>query len=1546
MSPISAAPDSSVAVVGMAVLLPRAPDLDTYWSNLVGGIDAISDCPSWRWDPEYYAPADAGTDPAGGGISCRRGGFVDEHAVVDVTRFGLAPSCVADAEPDHLLALAVAAEAVEDAGGRDRLGPADRVGVIIGRGGYTAASTIRFLDRVRGSRQLARTFAEVFPDAPDAADLLRQTFGAPGGQIQQESATSPLSNLCASRIANRLDLGGPAYTLDAACASSLLAVDQAVGELTRGRCDVVLAGGVHHVHEAAFWTGFSQLGALSRSQTIRPFDRRADGTLLGEGTGVVVLKRLADAERHGDRIYAVIRGIGVASDGRGTALLAPNPDGQARAVTAAWRAAGLDPTQPGQLGLLEAHGTATTVGDRAELHSLGEVFGGPAHEIAPALGSVKSMIGHAMPAAGIAGLVKAALAVYHGIIPPTLNCEEPSPELQVSRFRVTPTAEPWPDLPTGVPRRAGVNAFGFGGINSHVVLEQAPGEVIRAAIGWPGLAGRPPGAGVPVASVREPDRILRLAAPTVEALLDQVELLDRAARPPAVEGLLDGPVRLGLMDPAPERLQLARRILQRGEPWRGARDVWFTDQPLHGPATPSRLAFVFPGLEGDFAPRTQSLGRRFDHSRSADGDVLAGDGLGPGGLATNALGEWLDALLRSCGVVPDDVAGFSLGEWTAMRTVGVLPEDAVQRLTRFLARNAMPSVDVAFAIVAIDAETLSPHLERFPGVVISHESSPRQTVVCGPDDALTALLSWCREQRIMTTTVPIRSGFHTPSMAPQLAAIDAFVGSLGEARARLWSTTLAAPAPGPEPELRGVFLRHLVEPVRWHRTVTEMYGAGVRAFVQVGVGQLGVLVADSLAGSPALIVSAASNNRDILHQLGTVLTGLWVEGWPVEPEQVTRPAAARSTTMSRIDLGTPFRSLDTPTRQQLRASVRPFAGCPDGPAARSVAALESALGELTTSDSAILTEGLLSFLHTTSDSATQVLQAATGSATGTGRGSAAGTGSPGATAVEPAAPVPATLPVSVETMPYLRDHCFFRQRPDWPDEADLWPVMPATTAVHHMLELAGAAAGGRPAVLLENLRLLRWLSAVPATDVDLTVRQVGPERWQVRLGDYSGSEVTTAHRYPAEAPQPWQIDLATEGVTEHTAQQLYERRILFHGPAFRGIREVTGIGPAHIRGVLVAPGTPGALLDSAGQLFGYWIMQTLTTRSRVLPAGIRRLELFGPHPEPGCTVECLVRIDAVTEETVEAGVQLLVGGRVWAQAEGWLDRRFDDDASGLDVVAWAERRVLSQARPEGWFLMHERWFEAASRELAARRWLGSAEREHAQRLPGLQRRAHLLGCIAVKDAVRSLMWADGAGDIFPAEIQVTSTGDSTWARGVHGRCVPPLQIALAQEPQLAVALVRPAQKGSGAGPGTDIPPGTGIALELVPPSPTVTGGIIPEVSGPTASARQEGDRDSRVRARLKAGLRAARRAVASAAGVDAEEVDPLAVPEGTVVPASDADAELVMPVRLRRGQAGRTEYSDGRTEYSVGLRCVVSPPDDWPSSPRATRREYVVAWTR
>ncbi|TDC60032.1 hypothetical protein E1200_31180 [Actinomadura sp. GC306] len=466
-----------IAIVGAGAVFPGAGSAAELWRNVLAGHDAITEVPARRWDPAlYYDPGAYGREPESDRFYCRRGGFVDDLATFDPARFGIPPAAVRAMEPDQLLALRTAGDAIEDAGGTERLPDRAAIGVVIGRGGHLTPGAARFEQRVGTSHQIAAVLAELVPElAGSRLEEIRRAFCDRLGPDAPDASTGLVPGFAASRIAQGFDLRGPAYTLDAACASALLAVEHAVRALRCGHADAMLAGAVHHSHHATVWSALSRLRALSPSETIRPFDRAADGTLLAEGTGIVLLKRLSDAERAGDRIHAVILGTGSSSDGRAPGLLDPVVDGQVLAVERAWRDAGLDPAEPGALGLVEAHGTGTPAGDEAELATLRRVFGAAGPPIG--LGTVKSMIGHAMAAAGIAGLIKTACALRDGVLPPTLHVADPHPALAGTRLRPVREAAEW-ERGDG-PRRAVVNAFGFGGANAHVILEEPPSGGVR-----------------------------------------------------------------------------------------------------------------------------------------------------------------------------------------------------------------------------------------------------------------------------------------------------------------------------------------------------------------------------------------------------------------------------------------------------------------------------------------------------------------------------------------------------------------------------------------------------------------------------------------------------------------------------------------------------------------------------------------------------------------------------------------------------------------------------------------------------------------------------------------------------------------------------------------------------------------------------------------------------------------------------------------------------------------------------------------------------------
>ncbi|MCC3775001.1 nitronate monooxygenase, partial [Streptomyces sp. UNOB3_S3] len=482
-----------IAVIGMACVFPQAPDLPAFWGNVLSGTDAVTEVPPERWDPSvHHGPQATAHDVS----ASKWGGFLPQIPF-DPLRYGIPPASLPAVEPVQLLALETAARALADAGYDRRAMPRDRTCVIFG--------------------------AEAGSDSADAA-ALRAVLPSYLGRLPEELAarlpaltedTFPgmLANVIAGRIANRLGLGGANYTVDAACASSLAAVDAACAQLRGGAADLALCGGADLHNGIKDYLLFSSVRALSPTGRCRPFDAGADGIALGEGVACVVLKRLADAERDGDRVYAVIESVGSSGDGRSLGLTAPRREGQRAALERAYAQARISPSA---VGLVEAHGTGTPVGDRTELAALTDVFG--ASGAAPGscvVGSVKSQIGHTKCAAGLAGLIKTALAVHTGVRPPTLHLRRPDPawDADSSPFVFHDKPLPWA-RPAGQ-RVGGVSAFGFGGTNFHVVL-------------------RGHGTGAPPRSGHDvwPAELLVLrGADDARELLRLTELNDRSGRP-------------------------------------------------------------------------------------------------------------------------------------------------------------------------------------------------------------------------------------------------------------------------------------------------------------------------------------------------------------------------------------------------------------------------------------------------------------------------------------------------------------------------------------------------------------------------------------------------------------------------------------------------------------------------------------------------------------------------------------------------------------------------------------------------------------------------------------------------------------------------------------------------------------------------------------------------------------------------------------------------------------------------------------------------------
>jgi len=909
---------SDVAVVGMASVVPAAADVRTFWQNTLRGHDAISEVPADRWDWSLYYDADP---KAPDKIISRWGGFVPEIPF-DPLRYGMPPSSLPSIEPLHLLALEVVRAALEDAGYRDRPFPRERTAVVLGAGGGAAQLAMGYA--LRSYLPLLDT---VIPGA--GTDALAKC-GSLLPEWTEDSFPGILLNVAAGRIANRFDLGGANYTVDAACGSSLAAAALAVRELESGAADVVVLGGADTVQNPFTYLAFSKTHAFSPRGRCRPFDSGADGIVISEGVAVVVLKRLADAERDGDRIYSVIKGLGASSDGRAKGLTAPNYDGQVRALRRAYDKAGVS---PGTIGYVEAHGTGTAAGDQAEVDALKHVFREAGASTAGcALGSVKSLIGHTKCAAGLAGLINASLALHHRVLPPTIGVETPNPKADFpnSPFHLSTRARPWLRADPLTPRRAGVSAFGFGGTNFHAVLEAYEGDPTPAL---PPVLDRP----AELFVWRGADRA---------GLLEDLGRLERALAvgpvPPsrdlahalAVAAVAEAPAagpRLAIVAAAPDdllaKLRRAIRAVADGpaefhDPagiaydgvgrWAGAPVAFlFPGQGSQSPDMLGELAVHLPELLDAFEACDAALARRgrtpvgpkvFPPPAASAADAarqavaLAAPDVAQPALGAAAVG--LLAFLGSLGLEPDVLAGHSYGELVALHAAGAFPGDALAELSEARGRFLLAAVgDEPGAMAAVQAgpDALGPLLDDAPGVVIANRNGPAQTVVSGPVQAVTRVAAAAQALGLRARPLPVACAYHSPLVAGAAAPLAALAARLVEDAPGkpVYSNVTAAPYPADPAAVARQLGDHLASPVRFAEMVEAMHGDGARVFVEVGPGAvLTPLVASILVDRPHLALACDPPARKGLAGLLGTLGRLFAAGVAFDPRPLT---ASRST---------------------------------------------------------------------------------------------------------------------------------------------------------------------------------------------------------------------------------------------------------------------------------------------------------------------------------------------------------------------------------------------------------------------------------------------------------------------------------------------------------------------------------------------------------------------------------------------------------------------------------------------------------------------------
>ena len=825
------AADAPIAIVGMSGMFPGARDVDAYWENILESKYCITEVPADRWDLALYFDADPKTRDK---IYSRWGGFL-EPIEFDPLKYGMPPKAVGSIDPFQLLTLELVDRALRDAGYDRRWFDRENTSVFIGEAG---GGNLGQLYCVRSMLPM------ILSDVP--AEAMAQL-----PEWTEDSFPGLLPNVIAGRIANQFNLGGTNLSASAACAAGLAAVSLGMDELRCGKSRVSIVGAVDVAQNPYVYMSFSKTLALSPTGTPRCFDESADGIVISQGVGVVILKLLEDAERDGDRIYAVLRGLGSSSDGRGKSLTAPTSRGQLRALGRTYARAGFGLET---VGLFEAHGTGTVLGDRTEAETITVALreaGAPAKGCA--VGSVKSMIGHTKGCAGIASLIKVALALHHKVLPPTIGVTKPTAaELWEGDSPAYLNTELRPWVAPGHARRAAVSSFGFGGTNFHATLEEhRAAEPLTAAF----PSAQLPAelfcfAGASVAELRQRIDAARKAAAEPVALREQAHqaFLAERDRERGNADLRLAVVADSVQDLATKLERAHSRLAADPEAFLDPTGAYFSPLPL---ARNAKVAFIFPGqgsqrvdmlrdlallfgeLRDSFAVADRTLAGRLpraisqyvfppasfsEKERGSHMEALTRTDVTQPALG--AAGFGLYKVLRAFGVSPDMSAGHSVGEYVALAAAGVLREDSLYDLlwTRGSCMLAAAGED-AGTMMAIQAprETVASLIRDEAQVFPANFNAPRQTVVSGRRDRLEALQATFAKQGIEARLIPVGCGFHSPFVAEAAAAFAKALEPirLSPSRFPVYSNYLAGRFPEAEAEVREVLAEHLRHPVRF-----------------------------------------------------------------------------------------------------------------------------------------------------------------------------------------------------------------------------------------------------------------------------------------------------------------------------------------------------------------------------------------------------------------------------------------------------------------------------------------------------------------------------------------------------------------------------------------------------------------------------------------------------------------------------------------------------------------------------------------------------------
>lgn len=921
-----------IAVIGIGLRLPGSDSPEKFWRQILEKRSGIIPTPDERWGAVhlYYDSDPRVPDKTYSKI----GGFICDFNF-DPLKYRIPPTVAQKMDRTQKMAVACVADALTDAGLSPEALKGKRVGTVMGNS-MGGEITDLYAERIGLPRTLLRmreAMASANVDSSISEKILedfRGRFLAGLPEITEDSLPGELANVISGRIANVFNLEGPNFTVDAACASSMAAIMNAVSGLRSRTMDCAIAGGVDTSMQPSIFVKFCKIGALSPDGS-RPFDVAANGFVMGEGAGVMVLKRLSDALSSGDRIYGLILDVGSSSDGRGKGITAPNAAGQERAIRACLENSGV---HPATIGLIEAHGTSTAVGDKTELMILDKFFrNAGSRPGSVGIGSVKSQLGHLKAAAGSAGMIKAILSLYHRSLPPTINVTNPNPciDWDSSPLSLVTSSRPWKST-KGIPRRAGVSAFGFGGTNFHVVLQEySPGLRLVSS-------NRP--ASLPGIEFTKPDwpkpdnlnvsgEIWAIGGNNAEELIGKIETVLETINPSTYKTLASShrndcrsfQLRFGFasvdIETASKKLTSILEALQdpAKRAFLAARGVHFSEGKLS--KNLSGAAFLFPGQGSQYPYMLRDLCDRFpivaETFNEAD-NIMKGLGLkeisslvfpDPAVLAEPGTNDVLKdtqnlqpmiltadiaifRLLKQMGLHPVACAGHSLGEYAACVASGVFTfPDALKAVAvrgREMARVSIADPGLMMSIPA-DARLVEEVIAQVDGyVVAANKNSPKQTVISGETAAVKRAGELFRERGLEGTLIPVSAAFHSGVVAP---AREPFMKTLEKLSVSSPAIAIISNVtgdyypvgPGAPARIRDLLGKQFAAPVEWVKTLRRLHGDGIRVFVECGPKRVMTNLTIDTFSKEVIALPTNHPKKGGILQLFESLAALIVEGF-------------------------------------------------------------------------------------------------------------------------------------------------------------------------------------------------------------------------------------------------------------------------------------------------------------------------------------------------------------------------------------------------------------------------------------------------------------------------------------------------------------------------------------------------------------------------------------------------------------------------------------------------------------------------------------------